>query len=81
MLTWLEYTPLMGNQEMVLIDVIGIPLPMSCSSHQLLLVIDLIYVCHSWLWAFDIQVSYYSNLGFDNLERICEMILSGLDLS
>lgn len=31
--------------------------------------------------AFDTQVSYYSNLGFDNLERIYEMILSGMGLS
>lgn len=46
-LTWLEYTLLMGNQEMVLIDVIGIPLPMSYSSQQLLLVIYCVYVCHS----------------------------------
>lgn len=69
----------MGNQEMVLIDVIGIPLPMSYSSRQPLLVIYCVYVCHSCA-AFDTQVSY-SNLEFDNLERICEVVLSGMGLS
>ena len=57
---------------MVLIDLIGIPLPISYSSQQLLLVIYFC-VCLSQVTegAFDTQVSYdYSILGLGNLKDL-----------
>lgn len=71
----------MGNQEIMLIDVSGVSLyqfhncPDSCTSYIL------VYMSTKLItWAFDIQASCYSHLGFGNLEKMCEMILSGMHL-